>query len=712
MLAGLTCQNCASKIEEKLNSLPFIHGANIALMTQTLSIQYQAERNESDVYTEVQQIVHMFEPDVIVKEKQTGAKKEENDESKLNPVKLITFGLGVILFAIGLVFKFDYWVEFTIFAISYLLVGGEVLVTAIKNIFRGEVFDENFLMMIATIGAFVISEFAEGVAVMLFYQIGEFFQEYAVNRSRKSITSLMDIRPDFARIKVEGSAETIKISPDKVKIGDAIIIQPGDRIPLDSVVLHGSSMLDTRALTGESIPQTVSEGDIILSGAINLSGVLTAKVNKSFGESTASKILELVQNAASQKAPTESFITKFSKYYTPIVVLIAVLIAIVPSLLVGTWQVWLHRALLFLVVSCPCALVISIPLGFFGGIGGASQRGILVKGGNYLEALNRIDSVVFDKTGTLTKGEFEVKKIETYNGFSEQTLLELAASAEIHSNHPIGFSIRKRNEQSGKLIEPTNVEEIAGRGVVATISNKRVAVGNMKLLEQEVLDLFADLAIKEEGTSVFIAVDHAFAGYITISDQVKKDSKKTIAELKAMNIPNIVMLTGDNEIAAQNIAAELGIHQVYGHLLPAEKVEIVEKLEKNKAKGSKVIFVGDGINDAPVLARADVGVAMGALGSDAAIEAADIVLMTDEPSKLIDAISIAKFTQKIVWQNIILALSVKVIVLTLGAFGIATMWEAVFADVGVALLAILNAMRVIQFGKKDSRIEEEVYANN
>ena len=600
--------------------------------------------------------------------------------------------ITVILFIIALVVPFaNEWINKAIFIVSYLIVGLEVIKEALEHLFKGKLFDENFLMAIATIGAFGVGEFPEAVSVMLFYQIGELFQNYAVDKSRKSIASLMDIRPDFANIKIGDKIE--KVNPEEVKIGDIIVVKPGERIPLDGTVIEGKSMIDTASLTGESVPRNVSINDEVLSGCINQNGLLTIKVNKEFGESTVNKILDLVENASSKKSKSENFITKFAKYYTPIVVIIAVILAIVPPLVLkdASFTDWLYRALTFLVVSCPCALVISIPLGFFGGIGGASKIGILVKGSNYLEALANTELVVFDKTGTLTEGVFEVQKVEC-EGISKEDLLRYTAYAENNSTHPIATSVKKAY---GKEINVTNiskVEEITGFGVIANVEGKDILVGNEKLMKEKNIQY---TKCNEIGTILYVAIENEFAGYIVISDKVKKDSAKAISNLKNMNIKKTVMLTGDKKEVGENIAEKLRIDEVYTELLPDGKVKKVEELLKEKDAKAKLAFVGDGINDAPVLAISDIGIAMGGLGSDAAIEAADVVIMTDEPSKLVDAIKISKKTMRIVKENIIFAISIKIAVLILSAFGLSTMWEAVFADVGVSIIAIINALRAL-----------------
>ena len=583
------------------------------------------------------------------------------------------------------------WLQIALFIISYIIVGGDVVKRAVKNIFKGQVFDENFLMSIATIGAFFIGEYPEGVAVMLFYQVGELFQSYAVGKSRKSIASLMDIRPDYANVK-KGD-ELVRTDPDEVQIGDIIVIKAGEKVPLDGKVIDGSSMLDTSSLTGESVPREVEVGSDILSGCININGVITAEVTKEFGESTVSKILDLVENASSKKSNSEQFITKFARYYTPVVVIIAVFLAIIPPLVIdgATFSDWIYRALAFLVISCPCALVISIPLSFFGGIGGASKKGILVKGSNYLEALAETEIVVFDKTGTLTKGVFNVQEIHP-EGVSKEELLELTAYVESYSNHPISLSLKRAYSKEIDNGRISDVEEISGHGVIATVDGKKVMAGNIKLMKMMDIPYFKGELI---GTAVHVAVNNKYIGYILIADEVKEDSAQAIKELKAANIKQTVMLTGDNKSVGSKVAKELGLDKVYAELLPADKVEKLEELFSQKSKKGKLAFVGDGINDAPVLARADIGIAMGGLGSDAAIEAADIVIMTDEPSKIATAMKISKKTLKIAHQNIVFAIGIKIIVLILSAFGITTMWAAIFADVGVTIIAVLNAFRAL-----------------
>ena len=576
--------------------------------------------------------------------------------------------------------------------VAYVILGWDVVWQAVKNITRGQVFDEHFLMSVSTIGAFAIGEYPEAVAVMLFYQVGEFFQSLAVKRSRKSISDLMDIRPDSATVKRNGVLQVV--SPESVAVGEIIVVKPGEKIPLDGIVVDGESMLDTKALTGESVPRSIRKGDEALSGCINQSGLLTLKVTKSFGESTVSKITDLVENASARKAPTENFITTFARYYTPVVVGMAAVLAIIPPLVLGGgWSEWLRRGFVFLIVSCPCALVISIPLTFFGGIGAASKRGVLVKGSNYLEALNKVSVVVFDKTGTLTKGVFEVANIIPAAGYQKEQVLEYAAQAESYSNHPIAKSILATYGKPIDQKQFSDFEEISGHGISVMVQGKKVLAGNSKLMESEKI---AYAACDAAGTKFYVAADGSYVGCILIADEVKPDSKCAIAELKKIGVEKTVMLTGDDERIGKSVADELGLDAYYAQLLPDQKVEKLEMLDKQKRQGSKLAFVGDGINDAPVLARADVGIAMGGLGSDAAIEAADVVLMTDEPSKLVEAIDVAKATKRIVMQNIVIALGIKSVFLVLGALGMAGMWEAVFGDVGVTIIAVLNAMRILK----------------
>ena len=615
--------------------------------------------------------------------------------------KRIKIIIAFVLFLFAMLVKFqNEWINNGIFIASYLIVGFEILRKAVRNIFRGKVFDENFLMAIATLGAFAIGEFPEAVAVMLFYQVGELFQSYAVDKSRKSIASLMDIRPDYANVLRDGKEE--KVNPNEVKIGDTIIIKPGEKVPLDGVVIDGKTTLDAKALTGESVPREVAEGEQVLSGCINLNGVIKAEVSKEFAESTVSKILDLVENASSKKAKSENFITKFAAYYTPIVVIIAVILAIVPPLIIegANFQDWLYRALSFLVVSCPCALVISIPLSFFGGIGGASKMGVLVKGSNYLEALSNAETMVFDKTGTLTEGVFEVQNVEPI-GISKEKLLKVAAYAEYYSNHPISKSIKKAYNKEIDEKEIIDSQEISGKGIEAKIGNQDVLAGNEKLMNEKGI---AYTKCTHVGSVVYLAIDGKYVGHIVIADKIKEDAKRTIDELKKNSIKQTVMLTGDRKNIGEAVAKEIGIDKVYAELLPDGKVEKVEELLKTKSPKGKLAFVGDGINDAPVLAMADIGIAMGGLGADSAIEAADIVIMTDQPSKIISAMKLSKKTMRIVKENIIFAIAVKVLVLILTAVGLSSMWQAVFADVGVSIIAILNALRAlrVKFDKKNT----------
>jgi Cd2+/Zn2+-exporting ATPase len=591
------------------------------------------------------------------------------------------------------------WFSPAMFTISYIIIGGDIVWKAIRNILRGKVFDENFLMTVATVGAFCIREFPEAVAVMLFYQVGELFQSYAVSQSRRSISELMDIRPDYANLVIE-SGDTTRVDPDDVKIGDTILVAAGEKIPLDGTVIDGASMIDTSALTGESVPREAGVGSDVLSGCVNINGILRIKVTKEYGESTVSKILDLVENASSKKSNSENFITKFAAVYTPIVVISALLLAVIPPLVIpgASFEQWLYRALTFLVVSCPCALVISVPLSFFGGIGGASKAGILVKGSNYLEALAQTELVVFDKTGTLTQGVFDVQEIYAKD-ITKEELLALTAYAESYSNHPISLSLKRAYGKEIDKNRLSNVEEISGHGIIASVDGKVVAAGNSKLMTRLNISYSEDVAI---GTVVHVAVDNSYAGYIVISDKVKPDAALAIKTLKAAHVKQTVMLTGDSKSVGEKVAKELQMDQVYTELLPGDKVDKLEELFTHKSAKGKLAFVGDGINDAPVLARADIGIAMGGLGSDAAIEAADVVIMTDEPSKLGTAIKISKKTLGIVRQNIIFALAIKIGVLILSAFGLATMWEAVFSDVGVSVIAILNALRALNVTKLNS----------
>ena len=698
-LRGLTCANCAAKIEGSVNELDGVSYASVNLMTTMLRVEV-SDAGSCDIHGKVERIVNLHEPDVEVYEKADSGKADAEPAGRKKIIWLIA---GAVTLAAGLILEYlfnaNIHITLPVFVLSYLLLGGKILIRAVKNIVNGKFFDEHFLMAVATIGAFAIGEYAEAAGVMLFYLAGELLQESAVNKSVRTIEKLMDIRPDHANLQVDGNIK--KVAPDTINIGDIIIVKPGERIPLDGVVIEGESILDTSALTGETAPRAVCTGDAVLSGCVNQNGVLKIKATQTFRKSTVSVIIDLAQNAASKKAPAENFITRFAKYYTPIVVALALLIAVIPPLASGgAWIEWLNRGLIFLVISCPCALVISIPLGFFGGIGGASRKGILVKGGNYLEALSNLDIAVFDKTGTLTKGVFNVTDIQPSNGFTESELLEAAASAEAFSNHPIALSILR---EFGKPVNKnglTGCTETAGFGVSVNSAGGTILAGNRKLMDKMGI-IFEDtlsegVPLRHAGTKVYVASDGVYMGCISISDEIKPDSRSAVSSLKELGVRKTVMLTGDNSQAAEAIANELEIDEVFSGLLPLEKVEIVEMLDKQKRAGGKIAFIGDGINDAPVLAMADVGVAMGGLGSDAAVETADIVLMTDEPSKLADAVHIARFTKRVVTQNIIFALSIKIAFLLLGALGAANMWEAVFADVGVALLAVLNAMRVMK----------------
>ncbi len=599
--------------------------------------------------------------------------------------------LAFVLFVVCLLLPVEGLARLVLFLVPYVVIGWDVLWKAVRNIMNGQVFDENFLMCVATVGALIIGEYPEAVAVMLFYQVGELFQSVAVSRSRQSISALMDIRPDYANIERDG--QLVQVDPEEVAVDDVIVIKAGERVPLDGTILEGTSALDTAALTGESLPRDVSAGDEVISGCVNLSGLLHVKVSKPFGQSTVARILDLVENSSEKKAQAEHFITKFARYYTPIVVFAALALAVIPSLLDGQWGTWMPRALNFLVVSCPCALVISIPLSFFGGIGGASKQGILVKGSNYLEALAQASIVVFDKTGTLTQGKFSVTAVHP-DGMSEEDLLELAALAEQFSTHPISKSIVKAWGGVPDQERVRDVEEIAGHGVRAVVDGHQLLAGNGKLMEREGIEAVSDH--QHPGTVIHIAVDGRYAGHLVIADRPKATSAQALRELKAAGVRQTVMLTGDAQGAAQAVAQELGLDRFYAQLLPADKVERVEELLRNKNPKENLVFVGDGINDAPVLSRADIGVAMGALGSDAAIEAADVVLMDDDLLKLPAAVRIARKTLAIVRQNVVFALGVKLLVLVLSAMGLANMWAAVFADVGVSVLAILNASRMLK----------------
>lgn len=684
----MDCASCAAKIEGSLTRLDEVKFVSVNFATSSMTI-------DTNDFEKIKSKIKEIEPDVEVEDNDKEKSLVSTSELSENKWTIIKAVSGILLLLIGLIFEEElhdtpfHIAEYVVFVTAYLVVGWKVLAAAIKNIIRGQVFNEHFLMTIATLGAFAIHEMPEAVAVMLFYVVGELFQDIAVNRSRRSIKSLLEIKPDSANLKDNGGI--IKVSPEDVNPGDEIVIRAGEKIPLDGLVTDGCSFVDTSALTGESVPRKIKPNDEVLAGMINQTGLITVKVTRIFGESSISKILEMVENATSKKAETEKFITTFAKYYTPVVVFGALLIAVMPPLLISgaTFSDWIYRALVVLVISCPCALVISIPLGYFGGIGGASRRGILVKGSNFLDALTQVKTVVFDKTGTLTKGEFKVSEIVTSNGFDENTILEYAAYAEYNSNHPIAKSILESYNRDFDNSRIGKVEEIPGHGVKAYIDNKVVFAGNDKLLHKGNIE---HEKCEIEGTVVHVVIDKKYAGYIVISDNLKDDSIVAIKRLNKKGIKT-VMLTGDNQFAAGTFARKLGIKEYYARLLPENKVEHIERLLN---KYGKVAFVGDGINDAPVLARADVGIAMGALGSDAAIETADVVLMTDSPSKVAVAMDVARKTRNIVWQNIIFALGVKAAFIVLGIFGIATMWEAVFGDMGVALIAVFNAMRVMR----------------
>jgi Cd2+/Zn2+-exporting ATPase len=689
-LKNLDCASCAAKIEDNLTKLGEVKFVTVNFANSTMTIDTD---NLEKVKARIKEIEPEVELEDIDKEK-TIVSTSELLENKWQIIKAVS---GILLLIAGMIFEKEIYNtpfhigEYLVFGTGYLIVGWNVIASAVKNIIRGQVFNEHFLMAIATLGAFAIDQMPEAVAVMLFYVVGELFQDIAVNRSRKSIKALMEIKPEYANLVVGG--ELVKVSPESIQVGDTILVKVGEKIPLDGEVIDGNSFVDTSALTGESVPRKMKKDDLVLSGTINQTAVLTIKVTKLFSESSVSKILELVENASSKKAETEKFITTFAKYYTPMVVSCALLLAVLPPLLISgqTFSEWIYRALVVLVISCPCALVISIPLGYFGGIGSASRKGILVKGSNFLDALTQVKTVVFDKTGTLTKGEFKVSEVVTSNGYTKEEILEYAAYAETNSNHPVAKSI---SEAFGKDIESKRieqVEEISGHGIKAVIDGKIVLAGNDKLLHKENID---HPACNVEGTVVHVAIDTVYMGYINISDTLKDDALESIEKLKAKNIQTI-MLTGDNKFAASAFAKKLGIDKYFYELLPEDKVKHIENLIAEN-KGGKVAFVGDGINDAPVIARADVGMAMGALGSDAAIETADVVLMTDSPSKVALSIDVAKRTRNIVWQNIYFAMGVKLAFIVLGVFGVATMWEAVFGDMGVALIAVFNAIRILK----------------
>ncbi|NFM44625.1 cadmium-translocating P-type ATPase [Clostridium botulinum] len=735
LLKGLHCANCATKIERAVQKLNIIEEANYNFNNSTLIINLEETHKDSIIKT-IQEIVDRIEPGVKVVDKENLKRtvvhapvknssnlkmqnnKEENlkldkkensyehnhdhshghshdgeDSDELEKKTLIRIISGVVLLILATVLKSKETLSIGLYLASYVLIGGKVILSSIRNISKGQVFDENFLMAVATVAAIGVKQYPEAVAVMLFYEVGEFLQDKAVNKSRKSITALMNIRPDYANL-VRGEDIEV-VSPEDINIDDIIMVKPGEKIPLDGIVVEGQSFVDTSAITGESLISEVSKDSNVLSGYINKNGVIKIKVTKTFGESTVSKILELTENASATKANTEKFITKFARYYTPVVVFAALALAVIPTLILKDPDIskWIYRAAVFLVVSCPCALVISIPLSFFAGIGGASKKGVLIKAGTALEALNDADTIVFDKTGTLTKGVFKVSKIESEEGVNTEELIEYAAYVESYSNHPIAKSILKYYEKTidNKRIE--GYEEIVARGVTAYIDGKKVYAGNNKLMEE--LNINYKKA-QEDGVILYIALEDKYIGYIVINDEIKKDSKETIKSLKDIGIKKAAMLTGDRKSTANNIGTFLGMDEIYSELLPQEKVEKMQSLKSKTSKDGKIVFVGDGVNDAPVLAMSDIGVSMGGLGSDAAIEASDLVLMSDEPSKLVDAIKIARKTHKIVWQNIIIVLIIKFAVLALAVMGKSTMWMAVFADVGVALIAVINALRILK----------------
>ena len=709
-LSGLDCANCANKIEERVNQLELVEEANLNFSTSQLTVFIKESEFKNEVIDAIKQIVKQLEPHVVVEENQHLIEKRKShccqgacspstespkslDVSKgFNLIKEdVGLWTGVILFLIVIIFNPTAMQAILLYGLSYLCIGRKVLSKAFLNLSRRDFFDENFLMMIATIGAFVIGEYPEAIAVMLFYEIGEIFQSYAVNRSRQSISSLLDIRADHANLVTDSGMQ--EVSPEVVSINDMIMIKPGERVPLDGEVVEGECYLDTSALTGESVPRLVTVGEEILAGCINTNAVIKVRVTKLVNESTVARILELVENASSKKAKTEKFITKFARIYTPIVVLVAILIAIIPTFIFhADFSTWLYRALSFLVVSCPCALVVSIPLGFFAGLGGASKQGVLIKGGNYLEALNHVETVVFDKTGTLTKGLFKVNQIKSLN-IEESEFIRLAAYAESQSTHPIATSIVETYDDVIDTTILSKYEEVAGHGVSVWVGDKHVLIGNAKLMNEANIEVEMVDAI---GTIIHMAVDNVYVGYMVISDEIKETAKETITKLKQYGVSKVVMLTGDYEGIAKKVGHELGIDEIYAELLPHQKVEHVEQLLAHQPKEKSLVFVGDGMNDAPVLARADIGVAMGGIGSDAAIEAADIVLMEDNPIALVKAIKKARQTSHILYQNIIFALGVKLLVMILVACGLATMWVAVFADVGVTILAVMNSTRTLK----------------
>lgn len=693
ILNGLDCANCAEKINRNVKAIDGITDANVSFVSRELAITLAPQADAVHTEAEIKKLLKSIEPHVKMEDKKT---HKENSKSNSVKVTLIRLIISIVLLAAGIVtehFGLSFWISFGFFIASYLCAGVDVIITAFKNIARGEIFDENFLMLIATAGALVVGEYTEAAAVMLFYQTGEMFQNMAVNNSRRSIAALMDIRPDYANVRRSG--ELVKVSPEEVAIGEIFTVKPGERVPLDGKIISGSTSIDTSSLTGESKPRDVAAGDVVLSGTVNLNGVFEAEAQSEYGDSTVKKILELIEKAEGKKSKTESFITRFAKIYTPVVVLIGVIIGVAVPLLFGLdFYDWLYRGLVFLIISCPCALVISIPLSYFSGIGKASREGVLIKGSNYFEALYRAETVVFDKTGTLTKGSFKVTEIRTASvHYSENDILEAAAYAEYYSTHPIARAIREKYASVINESEISDYSETAGEGIYAKVGETEILAGNFRLMERHGIH-----CPEIEQTHVHVAMNGEYAGSIIISDELKDTSKETVKLLKKRGINKIVMLTGDNEKTAKNTARELGIDEanVYSQLLPQDKYKKLEELKKELPKDRTLVFAGDGINDAPVLALADVGAAMGGLGSDSAIEAADLVIMNDEPIKLINAMDIASRTKTVVWQNIVLALGVKLVIQVLGLFGLAGMWAAVFADVGVTLLAVINSMRLLR----------------
>lgn len=682
-LEGLDCPSCAAKIEDEVKKLGKIENVELNLLTKTLS--YSSKDDKIDELEEIEKVVKKVEPAVNIKMVETEEGDEEEEESFSNKKRIIYLSIGGAIFITAL-FAGPSWLKFSLFLAAYIISGWRVLLGSLKNLVKGNLLDEKFLMSVATIGAFTVSQFAEAVAVMLFYETGELLEDLAVDNSRRSIKSLLDLRPDYANVIRDG--KILKVPAKEVKVGETVLVRPGERVPFDGIVTKGQTSVDTSALTGETVPRYLQEGNEILSGFVNLEGTIEVKVEKGLSESTVSRILKLVEESAAKKSKTEKFITKFARYYTPIVVFSAIAIAIVPPLLIGlSFSTWVYRALIFLVISCPCALVLSLPLTYFAGIGKSSREGILIKGGNYIEALKKLETIIFDKTGTLTEGSFEVTKVESQNGYKKEDILKLAALAEASSNHPIALSIKKAYK---KEVDERSIEEhkeISGQGVYSRINGKEIVVGNGKLMKEHKIEI---PEIDFPGTMVYVAVDGDLAGFIGISDRIKSGAKRAVKKLRELGVKKIVMLTGDSSKVAENVSRELGLDGYWAELLPSEKVEKFEEI-----KDGLTAFVGDGINDAPVLSRADVGISMGALGSDAAIESSDVVIMDDNLLKVPKALVISKKTSKIAWQNVTFVLIVKTLFLVLGAFGFVNMWGAVFADVGVALLAVLNSLRIL-----------------